>query len=78
MRFGIQCLEARETLCSRRDRYCTTTTRAIVVERLKSFVLTDPTQSVCAPRQVKVRLDYIFSDVQSWRSGSSTSQKTTA
>jgi hypothetical protein len=33
---------------------------------------------MCGPRQVKVRLDYIFSDGQSRRSGYSTSQKTTA
>jgi hypothetical protein len=32
---------------------------------------------MCGPRQVKVRLDYIFSDGQSSRSGYSTSQKTT-
>jgi hypothetical protein len=33
---------------------------------------------MCGPRQVKVRLDYIFSDGQSRRSGYSTSLKTTA
>jgi hypothetical protein len=32
---------------------------------------------MCGPRQVKVRLDYIFSDGQSRRSGYSTSLKTT-
>ncbi len=32
----------------------------------------------CGPRQVKIRLDYIFSDGQSRRSGYSTSLKTTA
>jgi len=48
--------------------------RAIVAGRLKSSALRVPTQSVCVsgPRQVKVRLDYSFSDGKPRRPGYST------
>src|ERR1700730_2430980 len=40
----------RQASCSRRDRFCTPTIRAIEVERLKSFASKEATQFVCPGR----------------------------
>ena len=54
-----------EASCPRRDRFCTTMIRAIVIGRF-------PPVCMSRPRQVKVRLDHIFSDGKPRRSGYST------